>query len=62
MFGGLISHESALICSAKTRKRMKQNIPGSQLKVIAKAGHFSPWEQAEEVGKLVRQVLDTVSS
>ena len=29
-------------------------------KVIAKAGHYSPWEQPEEVGKLLRQFLDTV--
>jgi 3-oxoadipate enol-lactonase len=39
---------------------MKQNIAGSQLKVIAKAGHFSPWERPEEVGKLLRNFLDTV--
>jgi hypothetical protein len=29
--------------------------------VIAKAGHYSPWEQAEEAGKLLRQFLDGVS-
>jgi 3-oxoadipate enol-lactonase len=39
---------------------MHQNIPRSQLKVIAKAGHYSPWEQPEEVGKLLRQFLDAV--
>jgi len=39
---------------------MRQNIPGSQMRVIAKAGHYSPWEQPEEVGKLVRQFLDMV--
>jgi 3-oxoadipate enol-lactonase len=39
---------------------MRQNIPGSQMKVVAKAGHYSPWEQSEEVGKLVRQFLDAV--
>jgi len=37
---------------------MKQNIPGSQTKVLAKAGHFSAWEQPEEVAGLVRQFLD----
>jgi len=37
---------------------MKQNIAGSQLKVVAKAGHFSPWEQPEEVGRIVRSFLD----
>ncbi len=41
---------------------MKQNIPGSRMKVIAKAGHYSPWEQPEEVGKLLRQFLDSVDS
>jgi len=37
---------------------MRQNIPNSQLKVIGKAGHYSPWEKPEEVGKLLRQFLD----
>jgi pimeloyl-ACP methyl ester carboxylesterase len=39
---------------------MRHNIPGSQMRVIAKAGHYSPWEQPEEVGKLLRQFLDSV--
>jgi pimeloyl-ACP methyl ester carboxylesterase len=37
---------------------MRQNISGSEIKLIAKAGHYSPWEQPEEVGKLLRQFLD----
>jgi 3-oxoadipate enol-lactonase len=40
---------------------MKQNIAGSQMKVIAKAGHYSPWEQPEEAGKLLRNFLDSIS-
>jgi pimeloyl-ACP methyl ester carboxylesterase len=39
---------------------MKQNIPGAQMKVIEKAGHYSPWEQPQEVGRLLRQFLDSV--
>jgi 3-oxoadipate enol-lactonase len=39
---------------------MKQNISGSQLRVVAKAGHYSPWEQPEAVGKLLRQFLDSI--
>lgn len=39
---------------------MKQNIPGAQMKVIEKAGHYSPWEQPEEVGRLLRHFLDSV--
>jgi pimeloyl-ACP methyl ester carboxylesterase len=40
---------------------MKQNISGALLKVVANAGHYSPWEQPEEVGRLLRQFLDSVS-
>lgn len=39
---------------------MKQNISGAQLKVVAKAGHYSPWEQPQEVGRLLRQFLDAL--
>ena len=39
---------------------MKQNIRGSKMKVVAKAGHYSPWEQPQEVGRLLRQFLDSV--
>ena len=40
---------------------MRKNIAGAQLKVVAKAGHYSPWEQPEEVGTLLRQFLDSIS-
>jgi 3-oxoadipate enol-lactonase len=39
---------------------MRQRIGGSQLRVIAKAGHYSPWEQPDEATKLLRQFLDTL--
>jgi len=39
---------------------MKQSIRGSELKVVAKAGHYSPWEQPEEVGGLLRNFLDSL--
>jgi 3-oxoadipate enol-lactonase len=37
---------------------MRKNIAGSQMKIIAKAGHYSAWERPDEVGKLLRQFLD----
>jgi pimeloyl-ACP methyl ester carboxylesterase len=40
---------------------MKQNIAGSEMRVISKAGHYSPWEQPEQVGKLIRNFLDSLS-
>jgi 3-oxoadipate enol-lactonase len=39
---------------------MRQNIPGSRLKVIPKAGHYAPWERPEAVAPLLRQFLDFV--
>lgn len=39
---------------------MKQNIRGSEMRVVAKAGHYSPWEQPQQVGRLLRQFLDSV--
>jgi 3-oxoadipate enol-lactonase len=39
---------------------MKQNIAGAQLKVIAKAGHYAVFEQAEEAGTIIRQFVDSV--
>ena len=40
---------------------MRQNIAGSQLKMIPKAGHYAPWEQPQAVGKILRQFLDESS-
>ncbi len=41
---------------------IQQRIAGSQMKVVAKAGHYSPWEQPQEVGKILRQFVDGVSN
>jgi 3-oxoadipate enol-lactonase len=38
---------------------MRQQIEGSRLVVIPKAGHFAVWEQSAAVGKLVRQFVDS---
>jgi pimeloyl-ACP methyl ester carboxylesterase len=39
---------------------MRQNIPASEMKIIPRAGHYSPWEQPAQVGTLLRQFLDSV--
>src|SRR5882672_2469059 len=39
---------------------MRQNIGGSKLKIIPKAGHYAPWEQPEAVGAVLRQFLENV--
>lgn len=40
---------------------MRQHIPGSRLSVIPKASHYSPWEQPDEVERLLRQFLDSLA-
>jgi 3-oxoadipate enol-lactonase len=40
---------------------LEQHISGSRMTVVAKAGHYSAWEQPEEVGKILRRFLDSVS-
>ena len=41
---------------------MKRHIAGSDMKVVAKAGHYSPWDQPEEVGRLIRHFVDRVAT
>jgi pimeloyl-ACP methyl ester carboxylesterase len=40
---------------------MRQNIPGAQMRVIPRAGHYAVWEQPEDMGRVLRQFLDTAS-
>lgn len=55
----LVGDEDTLTTVADA-ELMKQNISGSRMKIIAKAGHYAVWEQSEETGKVLRQFLDTV--
>src|SRR5258708_1340234 len=54
----LITGHEDLLTGINEAEIMMQNIRGSEMKVIAKAGHYSPWEQPQEVGRLLRQFLD----
>jgi pimeloyl-ACP methyl ester carboxylesterase len=50
--------EEDLLTTVADGESIRQNISGSQMKVIPRAGHFAIWEQAEEVGKVLRQFVD----
>jgi 3-oxoadipate enol-lactonase len=56
----LITGDEDILTGLNEAELMRQHISGSQLRVIAKAGHYSPWEQPEEAGKLLRQFLERV--
>jgi 3-oxoadipate enol-lactonase len=55
----IVTGDEDILTGVAEAELMRRNIPGSQMKAIAKAGHYSPWEQPDDVGKLVRQFLDT---
>ncbi|MGA7929374.1 MAG: alpha/beta fold hydrolase [Candidatus Sulfotelmatobacter sp.] len=54
----LVTGEEDILTGLNEAELMRQHISGSQLRVIPKAGHYSPWEQPEEAGKLLRQFLE----
>jgi 3-oxoadipate enol-lactonase len=54
----LVTGDEDAMTGVNEAELMRQHISGSQLRVIPKAGHYSPWEQPEAVGKLLRQFLD----
>ena len=56
----IITGDEDIMTGLPNAELMKQNISGSQMKVVAQAGHYSPWEQPEEVGRLLRQFLDSM--
>jgi len=55
----LITGDEDMLTGVPEAEVMKQSIRGSQMKVVPKAGHYAAWEQPEEVGKLLRQFLDS---
>jgi pimeloyl-ACP methyl ester carboxylesterase len=54
----LVTGDEDILTGVNEAELMRQHISGSQLRVIPKAGHYSPWEQPEEAGKLLRQFLE----
>ena len=56
----LITGDEDNMTGVNEAELMRQHISGSQLKVIPKASHYSPWEQPEEASRLLRQFLDGV--
>lgn len=57
----IVTGDEDIMTGVNEAERMRQLIAGSQLRVIQKAGHYSPWEQPQEAAKLLRTFLDEVS-
>jgi pimeloyl-ACP methyl ester carboxylesterase len=56
----IITGDEDTLTGVPEADRMKQSIRGSEIKVVAKAGHYAAWEQPEEAGRLLRQFLDSI--
>ncbi|PYV57743.1 MAG: alpha/beta hydrolase [Acidobacteria bacterium] len=57
----LITGDEDLSTGPPEAELMHQNISGSEIRVVPRAGHYAAWEQPETVGALLRQFLDRVS-
>jgi pimeloyl-ACP methyl ester carboxylesterase len=57
----IITGDEDMMTGVPEAEVMRRGIAGSTIKVVEKAGHYSPWEQPQEVGKLLRQFLDSLS-
>ena len=58
----IVMGEEDVLATVADGELMRQGIAGSQLKMVAKAGHFAPWEQPEVMGTLLRQFLDRAAA
>jgi 3-oxoadipate enol-lactonase len=54
----VVTGEEDVLTGVGEAELMRQHISGSQLRVIPKAGHYSPWERPEEAGNLLREFLE----
>jgi pimeloyl-ACP methyl ester carboxylesterase len=54
----IVTGEEDAMTGVTEAELMRRHISGSQLRVIPRAGHYSPWEQPAEAARLLRQFLD----
>jgi 3-oxoadipate enol-lactonase len=57
----LLTGDEDILTGPPEAELMHRSIAGSEMKIVPRAGHFSPWEQSEEVGKILRQFLDSLA-
>lgn len=54
----LVTGDEDIMTGVNEAELMRQHIANSQLFVIPKAGHYSPWEQSADAAKIFRVFLD----
>ncbi len=54
----IVTGDEDILAGRNEADLLHRHIDGSELLVIAKAGHYSAWEQPEEAGRVLREFLD----
>jgi pimeloyl-ACP methyl ester carboxylesterase len=54
----LVTGDEDGMTGANEAELMRQHIANSQMRVIHKSGHYSPWEQPQDAASILRQFLD----
>jgi pimeloyl-ACP methyl ester carboxylesterase len=57
----IVTGEEDVLSGVAEAELMRQNIAGSQLKIIPKAGHYAAWERPKEAGEVLQEFYDSVS-
>jgi pimeloyl-ACP methyl ester carboxylesterase len=58
----IVTGDEDVLTGISEAELMRQHIAGSQLRLIPKAGHYSPWEKSAEATTLFRQFLDSLQT
>jgi 3-oxoadipate enol-lactonase len=56
----IVTGEDDAMTGVNEATLMHQHIAGSEMSVIPRAGHYSPWEQPGEAAKILRHFLDGI--
>jgi len=56
----IVTGDEDPMTGVKEAELMRSHISGSQLRVVPKAGHYSPWEQPGDAAKILRPFLDSL--
>ncbi len=55
----IVTGDEDAMTGAPEAEFMRQRIAGSEMKIIPRAGHYSPWEQPQAASELLREFLSS---
>lgn len=58
----IVTGKEDTLTGAAEAELMRSLIAGSEMKLVPKAGHYSPWEQPEEVGRILREFAERTAA